>query len=115
MPASQRPRPPTRAALLETTLVDGSSEAASRLVDNATKGAISAIEDNQKSRNLVTATLTAGKNVINHGLGRAPTHLHVTLSVPDATFSAALTTADAKQATVTTVGSTAVGARLEFA
>lgn len=112
MPVSIQKRPPTSAASVKITLVggdDGVNQAQSRL-----SAGVQQLESAQRPRSKATATLTAGANTVTHGLGRVPTSCHVTPTTADATFAYALTSADEKQAVITTVGGTQTNAVLEF-
>lgn len=112
MPVSIQKRPPIVTAMVKTTLVGGDSgvnQAQSRLV-----AGVDQLEKAQRARSKATATLVAGANTVAHGLGRTPTACHVTPTTADATFAYALTSADDKQAVITTVGGTQTDAVLEF-
>lgn len=112
MPAAIQKRPPPSTAMVKTTIVGGDSgvnQAQSRLI-----AGVDQLEGAHQERSKATATLTAGANTVTHGLGRTPTACHVTPTTADATFAYALTSADDKQAVITTVGGTQTDAVLEF-
>jgi hypothetical protein len=107
-----RQRPPVVNTMVQTTLVDESdstSNAHSRVI-----AGIEQLEAQSQPRSKVTATLTTGTNVVNHGLGRKPLAVHVTPSVLASDFFYAMTSADAKQATIMTQGTTQTNCTLEF-
>jgi len=113
--AVRRGKPaPVRNTMLTSSLVDGDPAAIAQSHQRLAAG-IDQLERNQRARSKATATLVAGDNVVNHGLGRVPTACTVTPTVADASFAWALTAADDKQATITTVGTTQTNATLEFA
>lgn len=112
MSVRRRLPPRVKNTMVQTTLVDvdaATSQSHQRLV-----AGIEELESGQNDRSKVTATLAAGSNIVNHGLGRKPTAVHVTPTVVDAGFGYALSQADTKQATVITTGSTQPSAVLEF-
>lgn len=112
--AARPPKRPRQRPQLQTgTLISDDAGAISRHLSEL-GSSLRRVDGALKQSVTVTATLVAGANRITHGLGHAPRSVHVTLSSPDATFSAALTSADDRQAVVTTVGATATDASLRF-
>lgn len=114
MPATKPKRPPTRAQLLTGTQLDTTDEEANSRLLNDTNVAHVALAKQVGPSNIVTATLVAGPNVLNHGLGRKPQHCAVTPTNASTSFAWALTSSDTKQATITTVGPTQTNALVSF-
>jgi hypothetical protein len=108
----QRPRPPVRQQLTTGTLVDGDPAATSRLLSDV-GAAVKKLYAVRVATSKVTATLTAGENRVNHGLGRKPSSVTVTPSVADATFAYQLTSSDERQVVITTAGTTQTDATIE--
>ena len=107
---TQRPRP--RQQLQTGTLMTADPAAVSRhLSDLAT--AQQATDRRVVDRNQITVTLPVGATRINHGLGRKAQGCSVTPSVADATWAWAMTAADDKTITLTTVGVAQPNARVE--
>lgn len=113
MPAKRLTRPAAKQQLVTGSLADDSPEAISRLISDVAT-AHRDLADRVRERSTVTVTLAAGATVINHGLGRRPQGASVTPTVADAAFAWALTSANDKQATITTVGATQPDAPVEF-
>ncbi len=111
MSLAARPPPPVRNAMVRTSLV-GEADATSQAHERIAEG-IQALERTVLSRSVVTVTLTAGSNVVTHGLGRVPRGATVTPTVADAGFAWAMTAADSKQVTIVAVGPTQPSATVE--
>ena len=108
-----RPRPPVVNRMVQTSVTDLDPSTVGQAHARVVEG-IEQLEGNQSARSKVTASLVAGANIVNHGLGRVPTAVHVTPTAAAADFGYAMTSADTKQATITTVGTTQPNATLEF-
>ena len=78
-------------------------------MSDALKLALGRIRD----RVVLTVDLAVGANRLNHDLGRTPDGVHITPTTADATWAWALTSKDAKQIVITTVGVAQTGATVE--
>lgn len=113
MSTNRTQRPRARQQLQTGTLMTADPASVSRhLSDLAT--AQQATEKRIAGRNQVTVTLPVGATRINHGLGRKALGCNVTPTVADATWAWAMTAADDKQVTITTVGIAQPNARVEI-
>jgi hypothetical protein len=116
MSVQNKPPSPQRNTMLATKFgveVEEQDPAHSQAHDRQT-AAISELERIRAVRSTIAATLKAGANVVNHGLGRTPKGCNVTPTTADATFAYALTAADGRTATITTVGGTQTNCTVEF-
>jgi hypothetical protein len=103
----------TRNTMVQTTIVDASQATLSQAHSRVVAG-ISQLESNAEASSHVTATLVAGANVVVHGLGRIPQACQVTPTTASTSFAFALTSADDKSATITTVGPTQTNCTIRF-
>jgi hypothetical protein len=110
MPINRPRRPRTRIAITSINVEDAAVDRA--LI--ATADAVSRIESRIADRSTVVADLIVGDNVLLHRLGRKPRGAHVAPTVADASYAAAMTSADATHATITVIGVAQPGALVEF-
>jgi len=77
--------------------------------------AVGVLEHGRKSRDVIApVNLAVGANVLNHGLGRRPLGANVSPTVADASFAAAMTSANDKQVTITVIGIAQSNAAVEL-
>jgi len=112
MPAVKPQRPQQRQQLQTGTLIDADPAKVSRHLSELGAG-LDALAARIKDRDHATVTLPVGSTRVPHGLGRKAIGCSVTPTTADATWAWAMTAADDKTVTVTTVGVTQTNAIVE--
>ena len=72
------------------------------------------LQGRTQDRRILTLDLAVGANRINHKLGRVPSGVNITPTAADATWAWALTSKNARQLVITTVGVAQTGATVEI-
>jgi hypothetical protein len=105
-------RPRAKAQLTTGTLGTDPAQTSRLLSDLA--DAHDDLDARVRARDVQTVNLTVGANRLNHGLGRKALGCTITPTVADPTWAWAMTAADDKQLTITTVGVPQPNAYLEI-
>lgn len=103
MAASKVQRPRARPQLQTGTLIDADPSKVSRHLSELAAG-LDAATARIKDRDHTTVTLPVGATRVPHGLGRKAIGCSVTPTTADASWAWAMTAADDKTVTVTTIG-----------
>jgi hypothetical protein len=113
MSATKGTRPKARTQLQTGTLGDLDPQTTSRMLSDL-GDAHDHLASAVAGRNAVVVSLAIGATRINHGLGRKAHGCTVTPTVADATWAWAMTAADDKQITITTIGAAQPNASVEI-
>lgn len=112
MPASKPSRPQNRPGLVPvagTVELEDVPRSMSKLAT-----ALLELQGRTQDRRILTLDLAVGANRINHRLGRVPSGVNITPTTADATWAWALTSKNARQLVITTVGVAQAGATVEI-